>query len=129
MGLSLPAANDLLLATFHNSAFNVTSVYLAFYSDTPDMVSSGTELAYSNNYARIGGATWSVPTSGNVSNLTVVVASATGDWDPIGGIGIFTVGSQGERIFQETLTNTITVSSGDSVTFAVGDLIFSVVSC
>jgi len=131
MAFSFPAGNNILNATVNNSAYNPSSRYFALFSTVPSESSSGTELPYANGYTRRGFDGIFTVASGNyLENTATIVWSATGVWSAaVVGIGQFDAGSAGTRIWQHTLTSSILVDSGDSVTWVAGRMALAVVSC
>ena len=103
------------------------NLYLALYTANPTDSTSGTETVYTN-YTRIAvvrsAAGWTV-TGNTVTNAAVVNFPACGATGAtISGFAICTGStvSASDQLFWGSLTSNLTVSSGITPTFAIGDL-------
>lgn len=128
MSFSVEYANQVLIDTFPNSG------YIALFSGKPTESSSGTELAVADGYIRESGIveanpTWSVPSGGQMTNVQAIQFTSTDDWLGVTAIGHFDQRSMGIRTFQQDLPETIQISSGETFSFAAGDIVFTVRSC
>lgn len=128
MSFSVEYANQILTDMFPNSGF------LALFTAKPTESSSGTELPVAEGYLRDSGiaslsATWSVPSGGQIANVQPIQFSSEGEWGEIVSIGHFDQRSMGIRNFQGEIPETTIVTSGETLTFATGDIVFTVRSC
>lgn len=65
---------------------------------------------------------WDTPSNGASANSGAVVFTATGDWVEVSYFGIWTAESSGTFLAGGALTTPKTIQSGDTGTFAIGDL-------
>ena len=82
---------------------------------------SGTELT-GNNYSRVS-ATFDAAASGTTDNSAAIeFAAATGSWGSVSHFGIFDAASAGNLLIHGAFTSAKTISSGDVLKIATGDL-------
>lgn len=92
---------------------------------TADPGDSGGTLAepVGNNYARVLCNSWDTASGGASSNSALVTfPTATGNWGTITYACIFDAISGGNLLISGQLTINKTVTSGDTIQFAIGDL-------
>jgi len=107
------------------TSWTMPTVYLGL--STADPTDSGVGLAEpsGNGYARVAtsGATWNTPSEGAVDNAAeIAFPQATGSWGTITHFALFDAASAGNMIAHGALTVAKSVSSGDTVKVAAGDL-------
>lgn len=99
--------------------------YLALFTASPGESTAGTEVT-GTGYARVlcGGTTfWNVPAAGAVTNKLITFPTAGGDWaGPITSFALMTAVSAGTVLMFGNLTVNKTVLSGDTPSFAAGQL-------
>lgn len=125
--------NKLLNEVVGKTAYTMPTAYIALLTAVPDDADTGatlTEPSTGDGYARIttSGASWAAASGGSTSNAAILTsATATGDWGTILAIALVdsaTVGAGNVLVWGELATSK-TVLSGDSLTFAVGDLVIT----
>ena len=120
-----------ILGDSHDS-FMPATVYVGLFTVLPTDVTSGTEVASSGSYARVGvtnsTAKWGPPTttSGITSlsnNDPVVFTTATGTWGTVVGWGLWDASTSGALILWNPLVTSADIVSTDPVQFDAGALI------
>ena len=110
---------DHILGTTAYTAPTTVYVGLATASFADD--NSGTELT-GNNYSRVS-ATFDAAASGTTDNSAAIeFAAATGSWGSVSHFGIFDAASAGNLLIHGAFTSAKTISSGDVLKIATGDL-------
>jgi hypothetical protein len=105
----------------------LANVYVALYTVAPSDSAAGTEVT-GGSYARVDSkGKWAVPAAGSVSNNAVITfPTATADWAAGGtqivAFALMTALSGGSMLMWGTLTTAKNVLSGDTPSFAVGQL-------
>jgi hypothetical protein len=99
--------------------------FLALFTAAPSDSTAGTEVS-GGSYARIacsGATKWNVPAAGSVTNNAVLTfPTATADWTTVVAFGLMTTVTGGSLMMWGTLTTNKPVGSGDTASFAVGQL-------
>lgn len=137
-GLSATAEKALLDALLGATSFTATTpLFLAALTTMPtDRSGAGlAEPAAAGSYARVSvantSANWSAATgstSGSKTNAaTISFPQASGSWGTIVGVGLSKVSTVGDNtaanwVAFATLTASQTISSGDTLSFATGNL-------
>lgn len=115
------------------TAYTMPTAYIALLTAAPTDASTGAtivEPAGADAYARIttSGASWGTAASGSIANAAILTSpTATGDWGEITHFALLdsaTLGAGNVLVWGE-LTDSKTVLSGDSLSFAVGALIIT----
>lgn len=120
MPMTYNLANKLANATVANVSYSTPStVYTALYSVAPTVSTSGTELT-GNGYARQA-TTFGTPTDGTISSTGNVSFTATGNWSPTVAVAIVDASTSGNIMYFQTIATRV-VNSGDTLTFAAGDI-------
>ena len=121
------AENAVLEHLFKNTALTVTNAYIGYFNNSITDDSVPTEVS-GNGYARVqidnkmGSAA-----SGSISNTTAISfpAASGGDHGTIVAIAIFDAASGGNMIAFGNLSASRTISDGDQLSIAVGNLTIS----
>lgn len=103
------------------------TVYLALSTTAPNQAGTGVTEPVGNGYARAAvtnnATNWPNATNGAKSNGTVITFPvSTGSWGTVTHFGIYDAATAGNLLAYGTLNNPQTVSSGDTLSFAVGAL-------
>jgi hypothetical protein len=114
--------NELLVG---KTAFTLPTAYVALFTAAPSDSGGGTEVT-GGSYARksTAGADWNTSSGGSISNanaITFVTASAS--WGTVTHWAVFDASSAGNMLFWAILTNSKTIGSGDTASFAAGALV------
>lgn len=118
---------ELLDHVFGNAAYSApATLYVALFTATPSDTGGGTEVS-GGSYARkdvTNNATnFPAAAAGAKSNGTAITfVTATASWGVVTQFGIFDASTNGNLLAWGDLTASKTVDSGDTVSFAVGDL-------
>lgn len=102
------------------------TVYLALFTAAPTDAGGGTEVS-GNNYGRAAvtnnATNFPAASGGTKSNgTTITFATPSGSWGTVAAMGVFDASSGGNLLAWADLTVSKTVTSGDVVSFAVGEL-------
>lgn len=125
--------NKVLDHLFGGASYSqLGDVYVALSTTTP--VDAGTNFTEPSggSYARAqiqnesGDAEWAAAASGSKANaVAVAFPQATGDWGTITHFGIYDASSDGNLLVWGELTTPATVTTSDTLTFAIGDLVIT----
>ena len=101
-----------------------TNRYVALFTAAPNDAGGGTEVS-GNGYARQA-ITCGAASGGATSNDSAITFTASGgSWGTITHIGIFSATSAGNLLWHGALAASKAVGDGDSLTFAIGDIDFT----
>lgn len=122
--------NALLNHTFKGSAFTQpTNLYIALSTADPLDTGAGVaEPAFASGYYRMVCNSWSVSTTGAISNTaTVAFPSASGPWGTISHFGIYDASGigAGNLLAYGSLSISKTVTQGDILQFPSGSIVAS----
>lgn len=114
---------------FRTGSFTKPTVLgVALFTAAPSDSGGGTEVT-GGSYARVDvpplDANWSgaSSTSGLTDNVSAITfPTATADWGTITHVGIFDATTAGNLLFHGALAASKVVNSGDTFSFAIGDL-------
>lgn len=128
-GASNYLANTALDFMFRNQAWSQPATYVGFTTTTSSDSTAGTAVS-GGSYARTlvnkaGGASpaWSSVSGGAVSNANAVSSpTATASWGTVVGMTIHDASSSGNFLLYDNGMTDQTVGTGDSLTYAIGDL-------
>lgn len=118
--------NALLNAVFRNTSYtSPTTVFAALFTSANTGAGGGTEVS-GGSYARVS-ITFGAP-SGNspaqISNSAAVnFTTATASWGTVTDFAIFDASTSGNLLAFGTLAASKVVGSGDTFTFAIGNLV------
>ena len=120
--LSDYAENKVLDVLGANATFTAPSaVYLGLSTGSFNDDGSGTEIS-GNNYARVA-VSFGSAASGTMSNdAAIEFAAATGNWGSVSHWALFDASSSGNMLVSGSFTSAKTITSGDVLKIAVGDL-------
>lgn len=104
-----------------------SNFYLGLSTTLPTLAGTGyTEPATANGYARVQISNLSTPSSGAVQNTSsLTFNAATGSWGVIPYYCIFDASTGGHLLMWGALATPKTVSAGDVLLFANGDLVIT----
>lgn len=120
--------NELLDHVFKTGDYTpATNLYVALLTSTPDDADTGStlpgEITGTGALARIKCNTWDAAASGATENSqTVTFAQATGDMGTVTHFAICDKTTNGNVIGWGALSASRAISSGDTPSFATGDL-------
>ena len=114
--------NEVLDHILGTGAYTMpSSVYVGLSTASFNDDNSGTELSGSGYTRKV--ATFAVATSGTTSNNAAVeFPAATGSWGTVSHFGLFDAATSGNLLIHGAFSVSKTVSSGDILKIAVGDL-------
>lgn len=126
--LSNYAENKVLDHLFKNTSYTSPSAYIGYFTDTITDASVPSEVS-GNGYARVqidnkmGSAA-----SGSISNTSAITfpAASGGDHGTVVAIAIFDASSGGNMLAYGSLTASKTISDGDQLNIAIGNLTISI---
>ena len=120
--LSDYAENKVLDVLGANATFTAPSnVYLGLSTGSLGDDNSGTELS-GNNYSRVS-VSFGAEASGTMSNdAAIEFAAATGSWGSVSHWALFDASSSGNMLVSGSFSAAKTISSGDVLKVATGDL-------
>lgn len=107
----------------NGSATRPTAWYVALYTAAPNDAGGGTEVSgggYSRQAVTFDAATSGTGTTSNTGAVTFTAAGA--DFGTITHIGIHDASTGGNLLWHGTLTVSKTVSDGDTLQFAIGNI-------
>jgi hypothetical protein len=119
--------NELLDHVLGNAAYTApATVYVALYTVAPTDAGGGTEVS-GGSYARVAvtnnATNWPAASGGAKANGTAITfPTATADWGTVVAFAILDAATAGNFLYWADLTANKTVSSGDTASFAVGEL-------
>jgi len=132
--------NQLVDHVFRGQAYSATvpaSVWVALYTSAPSDAGGGTEISGSN-YARVAvsrslaawagtqGAGTTLASDGNggttSNNASITFPTPSASWGTVTHFGILDAVTGGNLLFHGALTVPQTINSGNTVTFAAGQL-------
>ncbi len=124
------AENKVLDHIVGKTAFTMPTVYIALCTADPTDVGTGAsmnEAADANSYARksTAGSDWNAASGGSIDNaLAIAFAVASGSWGTMTHFALVDSGTHGagNMLAHGSLAGSITVVSGETVTFNAGDL-------
>lgn len=120
---------EIIKHVFRTGSFvKPTILAVGLFTSSPTDGNTATEIS-GNAYARAvlnpSDANWSAPSSGNgsTSNSGVLTfPTPSGNWGTVTHFGIYDATSGGNLLFWGPLIDDRTITSGDSVTFSIGQL-------
>ncbi len=114
--------NEILDHILGTGAYTMpSSVYVGLSTSSFNDDNSGTELSGSGYTRKV--ATFAAAASGTTSNNAAVeFPAATGSWGDVSHFGLFDASASGNLLIHGAFSVSKTVSSGDILKIAVGDL-------
>lgn len=116
--------NKVLDHIVGKTSFTMPTAYVALFTVAPTDAGGGTEVS-GGSYAResTAGADWNAASSGAISNANAITfTTATGDWGTVVACALFDAATSGNMLAWGDLTTSKAVNSGDTASFAAGDL-------
>lgn len=110
------------------TAFTLPSTWVALYTGAPTDAGGGTE-ATGGSYARKSTAAgdWGSAAGGVISNTNAITfVTPSGSWGTITHFGIFDAATVGNLLVWADLTSSQAVGTGNTVSFAAGQLTITV---
>jgi len=126
--LSNYAEDKVLDHLFKNTSYTSPSAYIGYFNNSITDASVPTEVS-GNGYARVQIDTkMGSASSGTISNTSAITfpAASGGDHGVIVAIAIFDASSSGNMIAYGDLTTSKTISDGDQLNIAIGNLQISI---
>lgn len=120
--------NELLDHVFKTGAYTApTNIYVALLTSTPDDADTGStfpgEITGTGSLVRIKCNTWDAAASGATENSqTITFAQATGDMGTVTHFALADKTTLGNALGWGALSASRVISSGDTASFATGDL-------
>lgn len=124
--------NKILDAVLGDTPYDApNTLYLALFTATPTPSTTGTEctggsygrVAITNDDTNFPDAVSKVKSNG----VALTFATASASWGTVVAVGLFDASTSGNLLVYVTLTTPRLVSSGDTPTFSIGQLIFNAV--
>lgn len=118
------AENKVLDHIVGKTSFTMPSVWVALYTAIPSDSGGGTECT-GGSYARksTAGADWTAASGGATSNANAITfITPTGSWGTATHFGLFDAATTGNLLAWAPLTTPQAIGTGNTVSFAVGDL-------
>ncbi|HNY80767.1 MAG TPA: hypothetical protein PKO46_21005 [Sedimentisphaerales bacterium] len=116
------AANKVLDHYTGKAAWTMPTVYVALFVGDPE--GAGTEVS-GNGYSRkqTAAADWNSASGGATSNAQALTfPQATGSWGTVDHFALYDAATGGNRTGSGALGEPKTIGSGDTASFAAGDL-------
>lgn len=126
-GKSDSLENQILNYLFNGTALTQpTNVWIALYTAAPSDAGGGTEVS-GGSYARVQKAcnttNWPSASGGAIANGNAITfPAATASWGVVTHFGIHRHATNDDLMYWGALTASKTVDSGDTVSFATGEL-------
>ena len=121
--------NELLDHVFKVGAYTpATNLFVALLNTTPDDADTGTTLNTAHevsggSYARVTCDTWDAASSGATANTgAITFAEATADWGTVTHFAVCDHDTTGNMLGWGALTTPKAIGTGDTASFAAGDL-------
>ncbi len=117
--------NEILDHIFGKGSYTPPTIYVGLSTADPLDNGSGLSEPNGNGYARVAtsGASWTTSSGGSLSNAgDITFPQATGSWGTLTHFALFDAASAGNMLAHGTLSQSKTITSGDTAKFAAGDL-------
>ena len=117
--------NEILDHIFGKGSYTPPTIYVGLSTTDPLDNGSGLSEPSGNGYARVAtsGASWTASSGGSLSNAgDISFPQATGSWGTITHFVLFDAASAGNMLAHGALSQSKTITSGDTAKFAAGDL-------
>ena len=117
---------EVLDHVFGKGAYSAPTPYLALFTVAPTDAGGGTEVT-GGDYARVAiSGSMGTASGGAITNSgTITFPTATGSWGTVVAFAVMDASTVGNMLWWGDLTASKTVGSGDTLTFAAGDLDFT----
>ncbi|MCP4609419.1 MAG: hypothetical protein GY845_11965 [Planctomycetes bacterium] len=117
--------NEILDHLFGKGSYTPPTIYVGLSTADPADDTSGLAEPNGNSYARVAtaGADWNTASSGTIDNANEIsFPEASGSWGMLTHFALFDAASSGNMLAHGSLSVSKSISSGDTVKFAAGDL-------
>jgi len=124
MSFSNYLENKILDHVFNISSFSAPSnIYIGLSTVDPGESAGTLAEPSGNNYARVQMNSWETSSGGTTSNSAAVTfPTSAGNWGTISYVCIFDALSGGNMLAYGTMDTNKTVTIGDTIQFAIGDI-------
>ncbi len=116
--------NELLDHVFKTTSYTVpTNIYVAL--STADPTESGGSIAEpsGNNYSRVACNTWDAASGGAIANTgAITFPTPSGSWGTVTHFALYDASTAGNMLAYGTLASSKNIGSGDTPSFAAGEL-------
>jgi hypothetical protein len=116
--------NKVLDHIVGKTSYTMPTAYVALFTVAPTDAGGGTEVS-GGSYARVAtaGADWNAAASGATSNANAVTfPAATASWGTVVAFALMDASTAGNMLAWADLTTSKAIGSGDTASFAAGDL-------
>ena len=117
--------NEILDHLFGKGSYTPPTIYVGLSTANPADDASGLTEPSGNSYARVAtaGADWNAASGGTIDNANEIsFPEASGSWGMLTHFALFDATSGGNMLAHGSLSVSKSISSGDTVKFAAGDL-------
>ena len=117
--------DELLDHIFGKGSYTPPTIYVALSTSDPLDNGSGLTEPSGSGYARVqtAGTDWNAASGGAIDNANAITFSeATGNWGTITHFALMDAASGGNMLVHGVLSESKSISSGDTAEFAAGDL-------
>jgi hypothetical protein len=117
--------NEILDHIFGKGDYTPPTIYVGLSTADPLDDGSGLAEPSGNGYARVQTSTgdWTTASGGAIDNANdITFSEATGSWGTITHFGLFDAASGGNLLAHGTLSQSKSITTGDTAKFAAGDL-------
>jgi len=117
--------NEILDHLFGKGSYTPPTIYVGLSTANPADDASGLTEPSGNSYARVAtaGADWNAASGGTIDNANEIsFPEASGSWETLTHFALFDAASGGNMLAHGSLSVSKSISSGDTVKFAAGDL-------
>lgn len=118
MSISDYAENELLDAVFNNGSFAVANTYVKLHTGDPGEDCTGNAATHTTRVE----ATWGAASSGAVANDAAVTFTTLAATETISHISIWDNLTAGNALWYGALTAPRSVTAGDTLNFAIGEI-------
>lgn len=116
--------NKVLDHVVGKTAFTMPAIWVALFTAAPSDTGGGTEVT-GGSYARkaTAGTDWAAASAGATSNATTLTfVTPTASWGTVTHFALMDAATVGNMIAWAPLTTSQAIGSGNTVSFAIGDL-------
>ena len=117
--------NEILDHLFGKGSYTPPTIYVGLSTANPADDASGLAEPSENSYERVAtaGTDWNVASGGTIDNANEIsFPEASGSWGTLTHFALFDAASGGNMLAHGSLVVSKSISSGDTIKFAAGDL-------
>jgi len=117
--------NEILDHLFGKGSYTPPTIYVGSSTSNPGDDASGLAEPGGNSYARVAtaGTDWNAASGGTIDNANEIsFPEASGSWGTLTHFALFDAASGGNMLAHGSLSVSKSISSGDTVKFAAGNL-------